>query len=136
MVTTFSQVNSRPNERWAQATPERQEFFKKAERPDNPPHQGHSISSCCDQADAYEADEFDTDNEGNLYAILTCNDPENCSPVCDEEYSCRAELPVGTRIKIPPQKILRPHEPDNYTGHGWVFLGGMSVLCYAFPAGL
>jgi hypothetical protein len=123
--------HGRPLEKWAQATPERQQFFQRAMRPDLRSADGTMASPCCGEADAYEADEFDTE-DGKLYAVLTCNDPANCAPVEDKTL-----LPVGTRILIPPEKILPPHQPDNRTGHGWVFLASNSVwvFCYAFPGG-
>lgn len=130
----------RNSSQWAQATPERQQFFKNAMRPDLVSKDGGPPKSpCCGEADAYEADEFDTAN-GNLYAILTCNDPDNCNqiPNCDDEtITCRPPIPRGTRIKIRPDAILPPRQPINLTGHGWVFISASTkyVFCYAFPAG-
>lgn len=122
---------SRPSERWAQASPERKEFFEKAHMPDSP------RVSCCGKADAYEADDIDDDGHGHVVAILTCSDPENCvehDPICDEEGDCFPRPLPGTRIVIPTEKVLKPHQPDNFSGHGWVFLSAQgAVYCYAFP---
>lgn len=140
MVIFSSAAISRDNSKWAQATPERQEFFKKAMRPDLVGKDGVPKSPCCAESDAYEADDFATDKAGNLYAILTCTDPDNCKDYCaaEESIGCRTFRPAGMRIKIRPDAILPPHQPENKTGHGWVFLAGNGehVFCYAFPSGL
>jgi len=125
---------ARPADKWAQASPERQEFFKKAMRPDLVSKEGKLESPCCGEADAYEADDFETE-EGNLYAILTCSE-EDENGVCPEVQGRTYRAP-GTRILIPPEKILPPHTPTNRTGHGWVFMSGSGnyVFCYALPGG-
>lgn len=123
---------ARPSQRWAQASPERQEFFKGAVMPALPPSQ--RPQSCCDATDAYETDEFDT-KDGQLYAILTCNDPENCPADRDDgDGGTFPSLPNGTRVLIPSDRILPPHQPENRTGHGWVFISqGGKVFCYSLP---
>ena len=118
----------RPNEKWAQVSPERRDFFRDAHMPDSP------RVSCCGLADAYEADDFDTDPDGGLVAIITCNEPDvpdtdkcriQAPRVYEDEEGNQLEIPArppGTRIKIPAEKILKPRAPDNKTGHGWVFI--------------
>jgi hypothetical protein len=122
--------HARPSEKWAQASPERQEFFKKAMRPDYLPSQ----YPCCGESDAYEADDFETDPDGNLYAILTCNDEATCQPPDADKA-----IALGTRILIKPEKLLPPPptEPANLTGHGIVFVtaDGRNVFCFALPGG-
>lgn len=97
-------------------------------RPDYLPRQ----YPCCGDADAYEADEFTVDAEGNLYAILTCNDPTTCVPTREDLY-----LPPGKKILIPPEKVLPYQQPPNKTGHGIVFVAGngRDIFCYAPPTG-
>jgi hypothetical protein len=117
-------AGARPSGQWALASPEKQAFFKEAK--------SSNKVSCCGEADAYEADDFDTDPAGNLYAILTCNDPENCEPVAG-----KVPRQPGTRVQIPPERILG-RDPPNRTGHGWVFIAPTEdehVYCYSFPGG-
>jgi hypothetical protein len=130
------EAHSRPSGQWAQATPERQEFFKNAMRPDLAGKDGRPHSPCCAEADAYEADDFDTDEAGNLYAILTCNEPENCTNYGTEPGE-REFVAPGTKIFISPNKIIPPRDPINKTGHGWVFYAATQkfVFCYALPGG-
>ena len=128
LLVAMGQAPARPGQ-WAQATPERQAFFKQAMRPDYLPQR----YPCCGEADAYEADDFTTDADGNLYAILTCNDPDTCEPPELDRY-----LAPGTKILIKPEKLLPPHQPDNLTGHGIVFVAtnAKDVFCYALPGGV
>lgn len=138
VATIATPTHARPAQQWAQASPERQQFFKNAMRPDgsSPP------VSCCGDADAYETDMWEVGPNHELIAVLTCNDPENCkhaTTTWDEEgYEIPIPVfPAGKRVIIPPSKVLAPHQPDNNTGHGWVFLNTSGdVLCYAPPAGL
>lgn len=115
-------------------------------------------TNCCGFADAYEADETFIDEAGNLYAVLTCNDPANCieipgKQVCgpDEESGntvcsmtgAKVTRAPGTKWQVPPDKVLLPYEPVNNTGHGWVYLsasatgpdGKAMTLCWAAPPG-
>lgn len=95
--------------------------------------------SCCGEADAYEADDFRLDKDGNLIAILTCNDPKNC-----EEIPGKIVRPQGSEWLIPSSQILVNHNPTNNTGHGWVWIapnafnqdGSPRIYCYAPPAAL
>jgi hypothetical protein len=141
---------ARPNQQWADVSSERREFFGAAKMPDSP------RQSCCGEADAYEADDYEVDANGNLVAILTCNEPDvidgidgrgiqrgHCSiqeekSVDDGEggLAVRPARPPGTKIVIPMGKILRPNEPINKTGHGWVFMSGDGhVFCYTWGSG-
>lgn len=135
-LVTFSSAGiSRPNEQWAQADPARQEFFRKAWRPDYGPQ-----NSCCGEADAYEADEFDVDPDGVLVAIITEGDTPTCWSNDDGNQTCKPKIATGTRIRVPREKLLPPPptEPRNTTGHGiiWISSNGRDVFCYALPAGL
>jgi hypothetical protein len=99
--------------------------------------------NCCGAADAYEADETSIDTAGNTYAVITCNDPDNCKAV--EGKIVRAP---GSKYLVPPDKVLAPYDPVNNTGHGWVYIvqqgpddsstGGdpePAVICWAAPGG-
>ena len=121
---------------------------------------------CCGEGDLYEADDYDTDEKGNLWAILTCYDADFCKPIASHEQCATDEesddgailcsqvggklgYPSGTRILIPPEKMLVNKDPVNLTGHGWVFMNGTgistmaildgktqpTVYCYTLPGG-
>lgn len=92
--------------------------------------ENQSRASCCSEADAYEADQFELKRcatESCYYAIITRDYPN---------------VAAGTRIFIPPAKFNEAYaEGGNPTGHGVVFLsttadetGQLSVLCYFGPA--
>lgn len=94
-----------------------------------------SHTNCCGEADAYEADDFEQDAEGNTIAILTCNDPDNCKEIRGKDIRA-----PGTKIVIPPERVLANYKPVNNTGHGWVWLRpgtlDVDVYCYAAPGGV
>lgn len=129
-LPTFAKDSSQ----WAQATPERREFFRKAWRPDYGP-----TSSCCGEADAYEADEYEF-IVGELYAIITEGDSPMCWTDEDGGQVCKPKIATGTKILVPLNKVLLPPptEPRNTTGHGiiWIAGNGKDVFCYALPGGM
>jgi hypothetical protein len=98
------------------------------------------MSSCCGEADAYEADEYEVDKEGNITAVVT-NGAGGGSKIM---------VPDGTRIKIPAKKVVVREANTNPTGHGWVFLAPYTehsgdvranpedrhVYCWVAPAGI
>lgn len=84
--------------------------------------------SCCADADAFLADDFEVKN-GTLYAILSADYPGRPGY---EDVPFRK----GQRIAIPPNKINRAREDGgNPSGHGVVFMlpGSGIVLCYFGP---
>jgi hypothetical protein len=93
---------------------------------------------CCGEGDAYEADDFKV-VDGVAYAVLTCNDPEDC-----REIKGKIPRPPGSVFKIPVAKTLVNHDPVNDTGHGWIWIsptatdenGEPIVYCWAAPPGL
>ena len=90
-------------------------------------------ANCCGEADAYEADDVFVDAEGNTWAVLTCNDPDDCKEVQGKEIR-----QPGTKIKVPPDRVLLNYEPTNLTGHGWIYLSPNSgdtpaVYCWSAP---
>ena len=114
--------------------------------------------NCCGEADAYEADDVFVDADGNLFAVLTCNDPDDCKEVpgtqsCGPDEETGAEVcamvgakitrPPGSRWLVPPDKVLLNHDPVNNTGHGWIWIspnstdgsGQPMVYCRSDPGG-
>lgn len=76
------------------------EWFQELRQPDN------KRVPCCGEADAFEADEFFTDKDGDLMAVITDG---------------QGILPNGTSVRIPEEKYPRGGT-RNPTGHGIVFL--------------
>jgi hypothetical protein len=77
--------------------------------------------SCCGEADAYEADNFEV--EGDHYvAIITA-------------HRAVSNIPVGTKIPVPNYKMK--WDDGNPTGHGIIFIGAQGqVFCYVAPGGI
>jgi hypothetical protein len=94
--------------------------------------------NCCGQGDAYEADDFKV-VDGVAYAVLTCNDPEDC-----REIVGKVPRSPGSMFKIPVAKTLVNHDPVNDTGHGWIWIAPGAtdenddpiIYCWAAPPGL
>lgn len=150
-VLIMTTAYARPNEKWAEIqrradagdedAAKRIKFFSLAgELPADPPSgilQAYK-ANCCGQADAYEADDWEFDADGNTVAVLTCNEPSDC-----EAIPGKTPIQAGTRIKIPTNKIMTPGKPVNDTGHGWVFLSIRNingapvpvVMCYSNGSG-
>lgn len=109
---------ARDNGQWADQPPAVREWFRELTQPDNP------TISCCGEADAYEADEFE--REGNHYvAIITDGS--------GDDFGKRA-IPNGTRIPVPNHKMK--WDAGNPTGHGILFIGPAGVYCYVAPGGV
>ena len=91
------------------------------------------LVSCCGEADAYEADQYEIAPDGEFYAVLTCNEPKNCETIMGKKVR-----PPGQKYRIPPDKFLIPGAPLNNTGHGWVFLNPTTneVYCYSLATGI
>jgi len=89
------------------------EWFEHLKQPDHP------RLSCCGEADAYEADNFEV--EGDHYiAIIT-------------GHRAVKTVPVGSRIQVPNYKMK--FDAGNPTGHGIIFIGAQrQVYCYVTPA--
>ena len=80
-------------------------------------------SSCCGDGDAFITDDFETDKDGNLVAIIT------------EDYSQWGK-PKGTKVVVPNIKMNNVIEDKNPTKHGVIFIGSSGeVLCYLGPWG-
>jgi hypothetical protein len=89
------------------------QWFQKLMQPDHP------TQSCCGEADAFQADQFEV--EGDHYvAIITDG---------------RGLMPTGTRIEVPNEKMK--FDAGNPTGHGIIFIGAQGqVYCYVTPGGV
>jgi hypothetical protein len=103
---------ARDDGQWANSPPHVREWFQSLRQPDHP------RVSCCGEADAFEADTFET--EGDHYvAIITDG---------------KGVIPNGTRISVPNTKIK--FDKGNPTGHGIIFIGDRGQLyCYVTPGG-
>jgi hypothetical protein len=104
---------ARDNGQWGNQPVAVRQWFQSLMQPD------HKDQSCCGEADAYEADNFEV--KGDQYvAIITDG---------------KGVIPNGTRIPIPNQKMK--WDEGNPTGHGILFIGiGGQVYCYVAPGGV
>jgi hypothetical protein len=93
--------------------PRIKEWFENLKQPDHPP------VSCCGEADAYEADDFEV--EGDHYvAVIT-------------GHRAVTTIPPGSRIPVPRQKMK--FDAGNPTGRGIILIDSQRrVLCYVTPA--
>jgi hypothetical protein len=101
---------ARDNGQWADSPIAVRQWFQSLMQPDNP------YMSCCGEADAFEADNFEI--EGDHYvAIITDG---------------KGVIPSGTRIAVPNHKMK--WDRGNPTGHGIIFIGSQGqVYCYVTP---
>jgi hypothetical protein len=104
---------ARDNGQWADSPTAVRQWFRSLMQPDNP------AVSCCGEADAFEADQFET--EGDHYvAIITDG---------------KGVIPAGTRFPVPNEKMK--WDQGNPTGHGIIFIGsGGQIYCYVAPGGV
>jgi hypothetical protein len=86
----------------------------------------HPTVSCCGEADAYWADDFE--QKGDHYVAVITDDR-------DDGPLRRPHVDIGTRVEIPEYKLKV--DQGNPTGHGIVFMSPTKhVYCYLPPAGL
>ena len=110
---------ARDSGQWEGQDPRIKEWFEHLKQPDHP------RVSCCGDADAYEADNFEV--EGDHYiAIITDG---------------KGVIRNGTRIPVPNGKMK--WDAGNPTGHGIIFLrpemvrlNEWTVYCYVAPGGV
>lgn len=108
-----SSALARDNGQWSAVPDSVYLWFRDLTQPDNP------AASCCGEADAFEADTFESVG-GHYVAVIT---------------NGRGVVPDGTRVAIPDGKIK--FDAGNPTGHGIVFLGSSGqVYCYVTPSGI
>ena len=121
---------AKPGGDWSRTPPEVREWIARQKQPDNPPH------SCCGEADAYFADAFEV-VDGQVFAIITDN---------RDDFPLGRPQPVGTRINVPPHKMVDSRNDVNPSGHGVIFLVnyeneksgeyGKAVLCFVPGSGV
>jgi hypothetical protein len=104
---------ARDNGQWASSPPHIRLWFQGLMQPDNP------RVSCCGEADAFEADNFEVE-QGQYVAIITDG---------------KGIIPNGTRVPVPNHKMK--WDAGNPTGHGIIFIGPMGqIYCYVTPGGV
>jgi hypothetical protein len=116
---------AKPGGDWSKTPQEVREWIARQKQPDNPTY------SCCGEADAYFADAYEV-VDGRVIAIIT--DDRDDFPLG------RPHVPVGTRIEVPPNKMIDSFNDVNPSGHGVIFLvsyqneesgeHGRAVLCF------
>jgi hypothetical protein len=106
-------AKARDDGQWAAQPENVRRWFQSLKQPDHP------RVSCCGEADAFEADNFEV--EGDRYVAVITNG--------------KGIIPNGTRIPVPNQKMK--WDAGNPTGHGIIFIGPQGqVYCYVTPSGL
>ena len=106
---------------WGNQATEVSQWFRALMRPDVP------NLSCCGEADAYWADQFEMSSDGQYAAIITDDRPDG--PLR------RPHREPGEKIVVPNDKIK--WDAGNPTGHGVIFIGGQGqVYCYVTPSGI
>lgn len=104
---------------WDDADPMISAWYASLRQPDNPQ------ISCCGEADAYWADKAEIEGD-KVFAIITDDRPD--------EPLRRRNVPVGTRIEVPPHKLK--WDAGNPTGHVVIFLSrNLDVYCYVQGSG-
>lgn len=93
--------------------------------------------SCCGLGDAYEADLFETEKGGAIYAVITDGREFAFHKRSDppDVIHKRREIKEGTRVYIPATALT--HSKGNPTGHGVVFISQgdlKTVYCFVLPA--
>ncbi len=114
---------------WENSDPKIKAWFQSLRQPTDPG------ASCCGESDAYYADSFEVNTDGDYVAIIT--DERDDAPLR------RPHIDVGTKIVVPKERIK--FDQGNPTGHGIIFvaairqdnkvIGGI-VYCYLPPGGV
>jgi hypothetical protein len=113
LLLTAAPAAARDNGQWGDQPAYLRQWFQKLMQPDNP------VMSCCGEADAFEADNFEV--HGDQYVAIITNG--------------KGVIPEGTKIPVPNQKMK--WDEGNPTGHGIIFIGnGGQVYCYVAPSGV
>src|SRR6202047_4208785 len=110
LLLLSSTALARDNGQWGNSPTNVREWFQSLMQPDNP------YMSCCGEADAFEADNFD--REGDHYVAIIKDG--------------KGIIPNGARIAVPNAKMK--WDKRNPTEHGIVFIGNQGqVYCYVTP---
>jgi hypothetical protein len=103
---------ARDNGQWVNSPTHIRQWFQSLMQPDKP------AVSCCGEADAFEADNFEIADD-HYVAVITDG---------------KGVIPNGTRIAVPNNKMK--WDRGNPTGHGIIFIGAGGMLyCYVAPGG-
>lgn len=114
LIAIAPRAYSRDGGQWADAPVSVRQWFQSLMQPDNP------YMSCCGEADAFEADNFEI--EGDHYVAIITKGKEG-------------SFPAGTRVQVPNAKMK--WDKGNPTGHGIIFIGSQGqVYCYVTPGGV
>lgn len=106
-------ATARDNGQWGSQAADVRHWFQSLMQPDDP------HSSCCGEADAFEADQFEVQDD-HYVAIITDG---------------KGEIPNGTRIPVPNKKMK--WDKGNPTGHGIIFINARgAIYCYVVPGGV
>lgn len=93
-------------------------WYRELMQPDN-----YNVS-CCGEADAYWADDFEV-MDGKYVAIITDT----------RDVPNRPTISPGTKIVVPNHKLK--YDKGNPTGHGVIFVSmTLDVYCYVVPGGI
>jgi len=104
---------ARDNGQWTTNPTHVRQWYQRLMQPDNPQ------VSCCGEADAFEADNFEV--EGDHYVAIITNG--------------RGVIANGTKIPVPNRKMK--WDDGNPTGHGIIFISTTGdVYCYVTPGGV
>jgi hypothetical protein len=113
IVNCHSIASARDDGQWGAQPPNVRQWFQHLMQPDQP------TMSCCGEADAYEADNFEV--EGDHYVAIVTNG--------------KGQIPDGTRVPVPNAKMK--WNEGNPTGHGILFIGpARQIYCYVTPGGV
>jgi hypothetical protein len=105
---------ARDNGQWVNSPKHIRQWFQSLMQPDNP------AQSCCGEGDAFEADNWEIEEDGTIVAIITDG---------------KGTVPNGTRIVVPDRKMK--WDAGNPTGHGIIFLTSTyQAICYVTPGGV
>ena len=112
MLALGAPAAARDNGQWGNSPTHIRQWFQSLMQPDNP------ALSCCGEADAFEADNFEVDGD-HYVAVITDG---------------KGVIPNGTRIAVPNAKMK--WDKGNPTGHGIIFIGaGGTLYSYVAPGG-
>ena len=111
-------AQARDDGQWEDTSPQIRKWYRELMQPDN-----YNVS-CCGEADAYWADNFET--LGDQYiAIITDA----------RVIPGRPHIDPGTRVVVPNHKLK--YDAGNPTGHGVIFMNAIeTVYCYVVPGGI
>ncbi len=115
-----SAVFGRDKGQWENVSPRIKEWYRNLMQPDQP------TASCCGEADAYWADEFEV--RGDQYVAIITDDR-------DDEPLMRPHIAPGTKFVVPNKKLK--FDSGNPTGHGVLFVHPSGIVhCYVVPGGI